>query len=694
MQHTSFEQQSQDAEAQSQHPFENEEPTSEPQAEASASTPSDWLAILRRYWGYPAFRSIQLSIIESISAGHDTLGLMPTGGGKSLTFQVPTMGMEGMCIVVTPLIALMKDQVQNLRRRGIPAEAVYAGLSRAEVVQRLDNAIFGAYKFLYVSPERLATSLFQSKLRGMKVCLITVDEAHCISQWGYDFRPHYLQIATIRNLLPNIPILALTATATPLVVKDIQEKLDFRNGQVFRMSFERPNLHYIVRQAEDKIEQLIHILRSVSGSAIVYTRSRKRTREVAEILNQSGLPALYYHAGLTSLDKDMRQLSWQSDETRIMVATNAFGMGIDKPDVRLVVHIDVPDSLEAYYQEAGRGGRDGAVSYAVLLYNRSDIQKLNTRLSQTFPERSYIRRVYSDLASFYQIAEGDAEGRTFDFDIDRFCRVFKHFPVVLVSALNLLTRAGYIHFSLEGETGSRIMFLVRRDELYGVDYLDAHEERVLNALLRTHCGFFSDYVPVEEDRIAEECHLTREEVYDKLRHMTQLRVVNYIPGKSVPQITYISRRIDSNLVEISPDIYERRLEQYKTRIDAMLGYFTQTDTCRSRYLLHYFADEGPDCGYCDVCISREEHIQSLSAEKKVKSAEAYLLDFLASIHKEDITTLNNQEDGKKTEQGSTRSCTLSQLQQSGYPAEILQRAIQYLTEQGKIRYEGFTLELL
>ena len=645
----------------------------------SAPDKPDWLAILRRYWGYPAFRSIQLSIIESIASGNDTLGLMPTGGGKSITFQVPTMAMEGMCIVITPLIALMKDQVQNLRRRGIPAEAIYAGLSRAEVVQRLDNAIFGAYKFLYVSPERIATPLFQSKLRGMKVCLITVDEAHCISQWGYDFRPHYLQIALIRELLPGIPVLALTATATPLVVKDIQDKLAFHHGRVFRMSFERPNLHYIVRQAEDKIKELVHILRSVSGSAIVYTRSRKRTREVAEILNQCGLSALYYHAGLTSLDKDMRQLSWQSDETRVMVATNAFGMGIDKPDVRLVVHIDVPDSLEAYYQEAGRGGRDGKVAYAVLLYNRSDVQKLSTRISQTFPERSYIRRVYSDLASFFQIAEGDAEGRTFDFDIDRYCRVFKHFPIMLVSALNLLSRAGYIHFSMEGETGSRIMFLVRRDELYGIDYLDPHEERVLNALLRTHCGFFSDYVPVEEDRIAEECHLSREEVYDKLRHMTQLRVVNYIPGKSVPQITYISRRIDSDLVEISPDIYEHRLEQYKARINAMIGYFTQTDICRSRYLLHYFADEGPDCGYCDVCISREEHIHGLSAEQKVQSAEAYLLDFLASIH---------------PDQGDAHACSLSQLHESGYPTEILQCAIEHLVEQGKIRYEGITLELL
>lgn len=565
---------------------------------------TDFREILRSYWGYPDFRGIQRDIIESIAAGRDTLGLMPTGGGKSITFQVPTLAAEGMCLVVTPLIALMKDQVENLRQRGIRAAAVYSGQTKTEILNTLDNAVFGAYKFLYISPERLATQLFMNKVQRMKVCLITVDEAHCISQWGYDFRPHYLRIAEIRRFLPGVPVLALTATATTEVVNDIQEKLSFTQPNVFKMSFARANLHYFVRPTENKEEEMLHILNSVKGSAIVYTRNRRKTREIAQFLKANGIEALHFHAGLTSLDKDVRQRAWQTDEVRVMVATNAFGMGIDKPDVRLVIHMDVPDSIEAYFQEAGRGGRDGQTAYAVLLTDRGDAQRLQARVPQTFPDRDYIRKVYADLASFFQIAEGEAEGRTFDFNIDRFCQTFHHYPTVAVSALQLLTRAGYIHFSLEDENSSRVMFLVRRDELYDIDYLSPEEEELLNALMRQNGGFFVDYVAIEEDRLAETCHTTAPKVYETLCALTRKRIVHYVPHKDVAQITYTTRRIDTQYVEINRDIYEVRKENYVRRIQAMVGYITEQSECRSRYLLRYFDDEGTDCGHCDVCLAQ------------------------------------------------------------------------------------------
>lgn len=630
---------------------------------------AEWIAILRQYWGYDSFRGIQLDIINSIASGHDTLGLMPTGGGKSITFQVPTMAMEGLCLVVTPLIALMKDQVQNLRQRGIMAAAIYSGQTRSEVVQHLDNAIFGAYKFLYVSPERLSTEIFMNKVRRMKVCLITVDEAHCISQWGYDFRPHYLRIAEVRKLLPGVPVLALTATATRMVVDDIQQKLAFVDGQVYKMSFARPNLHYIVRPTGDKFAELLHILQCVDGSAIVYTRSRNGTREVADKLNEAGITALHYHAGLTSLDKDTRQQAWQRDQVRVMVATNAFGMGIDKPDVRLVVHKDVPDSLEAYFQEAGRGGRDGQVAYGVLLTDGEDAKRLSMHLTQAFPDRTYIRRVYADLASFFQIAEGEAEGRTFDFNMERFCHVFKHFPVLLVSALNLLTQAGYIHFSLEDENSSRVIFLVRRDELYGIDYLNSAEERVLNIIMRNTCGIFADYVPVDEERLAEKCGMTREQVYNHLRHLTQLRVLNYVPHKDTPQITYTCRRIDADQVQIMPDIYEVRRDQYRTRIDAMIRYFTETDMCRSRFLLHYFDDDGPDCGYCDVCIAREEETASMPQSQQVDEAAHHVMTVVEA----------------------GRTYPLAYFKESGFAHGVLLQALARLQHEGKITFDGVNI---
>lgn len=590
---------------------------------------TDFRQILLQYWGYPDFRGIQREIIESVAAGHDTLGLMPTGGGKSITFQVPALAMEGLCLVITPLIALMRDQVDNLRRRNIRAAAVYSGMSREEIGRTLDNAVCGGYDFLYVSPERLVTEGFTAKVRHMKVCLITVDEAHCISQWGYDFRPEYLRIGEVRAALPDVPVLALTATATPRVVDDIQDRLGFREHRVYRMSFARPNLRYIVRGTDEKLQTVVDLIRRVPGSAIVYTRSRRATREVAEMLNAQGISALHFHAGLSSLDKETRQRAWQEDRVRVMVATNAFGMGIDKPDVRLVVHYNVPDSVEAYFQEAGRAGRDGETAYAVLLYGRRDAQILSQRVAQTFPERDYIRKVYQDLANYYQIAEGEAAGRTFDFHLDDFCRRFHHHAVRLVSALELLGQAGYVRFVMEDTSSSRVLFVCRRDDLYGVDYLSPTEERVINDLLRKQTGLFADYVNIEEDRIGEALGLTPHEVYEILCRLTRYRLINYVPRKHCPQLTYLTRRIDAEEVQIPRTIYEDRRDLYRERIRAMIGYFTEHDLCRSRYLLHYFADDAPDCGHCDVCCLRGSAPEPVEASLTAEAARTMLLEALA-----------------------------------------------------------------
>ena len=427
--------------------------------------PTTYRQILKEYWGYDDFRGIQREIIESIGSGKDTMGLMPTGGGKSITFQVPAMAMKGVCIVITPLIALMKDQVANLRRLGIPAAFVNSSMGHEEMLATLENCVYGGTKLLYVSPERLSSELFQTKLKHMEVSFITVDEAHCISQWGYDFRPSYLEIVNIRKLKPNAPVLALTATATPEVVDDIQERLGFSEKNVFKMSFERKNLAYIVRHATDKEEQLLHILNSVSGSAIVYVRSRKRTSELAKLLMSSGISALAYNAGLDSEVRNNRQEEWTASKVRVMVATNAFGMGIDKPDVRLVIHMDCPSSLEAYFQEAGRAGRDGKKSYAILLYNDADSSKLMKRIADTFPPKEYIMNVYEHLAYFYQMAVGCGEGTTREFNMEKFCVAFKHFPVQVESALHILTRAGYITYDEENDNRARLRFILERDEL-------------------------------------------------------------------------------------------------------------------------------------------------------------------------------------------------------------------------------------
>lgn len=562
--------------------------------------------ILKQYWNYDNFRGIQEEIIESIGKGHDTLGLMPTGGGKSITFQVPALAQPGLCLVITPLIALMKDQVRNLRDRGIKALAVYSGMTREEIVVALENCIFGDYKFLYISPERLDTDIFRAKLRNMKINMITVDESHCISQWGYDFRPAYLKISEIRELLPTVPVLALTATATPEVVKDIQTKLGFReDSRIFRMSFERKNLAYIVRNTESKQEELLHILNSVSGSAIVYTRNRKRTREVAELLVNNEITATFYHAGLNNDVKDQRQKSWLSGESRVMVATNAFGMGIDKPDVRLVIHVDLPDSPEAYFQEAGRAGRDGQKAYAVLLYAKSDKATLSKRITDTFPDKEYIRKVYEDVNYYFQMAMGDGLGCTFAFNLDEFCRNFKHFPVQADSALKILTRAGYLEYTDEQDNTSRILFTIHRDELYKLRETDPETEKLINVILRSYTGLFTDYAYINEDSLAIRSGLTRQRIYEILLMLTRRHILHYIPRKKTPYIIYTRERQEAGRLAITRDIYEERKESYITRIKAMTEYATAEDKCRSRMLLRYFGEKNEhNCGLCDVCLSK------------------------------------------------------------------------------------------
>ncbi len=595
-------------------------------------------SLLKRFWGYDSFRGIQEEIIESISAGHDTLGLMPTGGGKSITFQVPALAQEGTCIVITPLIALMKDQVQHLRQKGIRAAAIYSGLSHDEVLRTLENAVFGAVKLLYISPERLSSDLFQQKLRHIKVSFICVDEAHCISQWGYDFRPSYLTIADIRGMVPDAPVLALTATATPTVIDDIQERLGFREKRVFRMSFERKNLAYIVRQVTSKEDELIHLLRSTSGSAIVYTRSRRRSREYAELLSKSGLSATFYHAGLDNAEKDRRQTAWQKGDVRIIVCTNAFGMGIDKPDVRLVAHIDCPDSIEAYFQEAGRAGRDGLDAQAVLFCNNHDVQTLKKHVNEEFPPKEYIREVYDHLAYFYQVGVGSGYNATFEFPIDKFCTNFHHFPVTVKAALKILNRAGYIEFIDEEENQGRVMFILERDDLYRLRGDSAQENTVIEALLRCYSGLFVDYHYIDEAFLAQQTGLTQPQIYQTLKLLSHKKILSFIPQKKTPYVRYMQRREDSEFLVFPPAVYDDLRNRYIQRIKSMIEYMTSDGICRSRLLLRYFGEtRTTDCGHCDVCLSRQEQLIPSDA---VSEAERQIRNLLADAQPHPIDDLH------------------------------------------------------
>ena len=598
--------------------------------------------LLKKYWGYDDFRGIQREIIESIGAGHDTLGLMPTGGGKSITFQVPAMAMEGTCIVITPLIALMKDQVHHLRQIGIRAAAIYSGMQHSSILQTLENCILGSTKLLYISPERLGSNLFQTKLRHMRISFITVDEAHCISQWGYDFRPSYLEIAKIRELLPDVPVLALTATATPQVVEDICDKLRITNDElhtnqnsefeirnsfaVFRMSFERKNLAYLVRHSDDKLYDLVRLFELTPGAAIVYVRSRRHAREISEHLCQAGLSSTFYHAGLDHADKDFRQREWQHDRIRIMVATNAFGMGIDKPDVRLVVHYDCPDSIEAYFQEAGRAGRDGQPAQAILLYNNSDNAKLQKRINDTYPPKDDIRQIYEHLAYYYQIATGDGYGVAHEFNIEEFCLRFRHFPVQVNSALQILERAGYIEYDEEADNEARVKFQVGRDDLYRLDQLSPDEDKVIVSLLRNYGGLFADYGYIDESIVAQQAGIPQPQCYDILKSLSQRHLISFIPRKQVPYIRYCQRREDAEHIVLPASIYEDRKEQYAQRIQAMTAYARSTDRCRSRMLLEYFGEKSTkDCGQCDVCLDAQGKTVTKEGQRTAKEQIQALL---------------------------------------------------------------------
>jgi len=567
-----------------------------------------YLDILKQYWGYDEFRSLQGDIIHSIASGKDTLGLMPTGGGKSLTFQVPTMAMEGLCIVVTPLIALMKDQVENLKKRGIAAAAIYSGMSHANILLTLENSVFGAYKFLYVSPERLSTPIFIEKMKQTTVCMIAVDESHCISQWGYDFRPSYLRIADIRELIPDAPVLALTATATPEVVEDIQKQLLFKKPNVFQKSFQRSNLAYVVRTVENKDENLLKILNNVPGTSVVYVRNRKRTREVADFLNQNGIPAENFHAGLKNETKDAKQSRWMSGDTRVIVSTNAFGMGIDKAEVRTVVHMDLPDSLEAYFQEAGRAGRDEQKAYAVLLYNNGDAVKMRKRVSDSFPGKEMVVKVYEALGNYLQMGVGSGLDKVFAFDIADFCTKFKLPILISYNCLKILQQAGYIELTDEQDSSSRVLFTVGKDDLYKLKQ-NAEQEKLIHILLRSYTGLFTDLAPISEETIAKRLNWDRKMVYDQLVMLAKESIIQFIPRKKTPYLTFIREREATERVYLGKEAYDDRRERYISRIKNVLDYAQEENTCRSRMLLAYFGEKDiKPCGVCDICLKQKENL--------------------------------------------------------------------------------------
>lgn len=561
--------------------------------------------ILKKYWGYDEFRPLQEDIIDCVLQGRDTLGLMPTGGGKSITFQVPALMSDGLALVITPIVSLMKDQVDNLVQRGIKATYLHAGLSRRETRRSIEKCLYGHCKFLYISPERLGSQSFVVQLKHMPVRLLVVDEAHCISQWGYDFRPSFLKIAQVRQYFPNVPVLALTATATPVVVRDIQTQLQFRAPNVLTKSFARPNISYVVRHVEDKLPQLVHILRSVPGSAIVYVRSRRRTKQISDELCRQGISAAHYHAGLSVEEKESIQNSWKADELRVVVATNAFGMGIDKPDVRVVVHIDVPNSLEEYYQEAGRAGRDGHRSYAVLLTTHTDAATLHRHVTNAFPDKDFIRKVYERVGNFLHVALGEGYEKMYDFNFVLFCKTFKLPVLPTHNALQILTRAGYIEFIEEVDTQARVMILANKEDLYHIDSKNPNVDRVLQALLRTYTGLFADYVFINEPVISFRFGIPEGDIYDALLELNRLHILHYVPRKRTPYIIYTTSREEPKYLQFPKVVYEDLKQRMTERVEAMINYATRTDRCREQMLLEYFGETGSKpCGHCDVCIDR------------------------------------------------------------------------------------------
>lgn len=597
------------------------------------------LDILKKYWGYEKFRDLQEDIIDSVLAGRDTLGLMPTGGGKSITFQVPVLASDGMALVITPIISLMKDQVDNLISRGIKASYLHAGLTRSEVRKCYEKCMYGNCKFLYVSPERLNATGFLEHLKQMPVTLIVVDEAHCISQWGYDFRPSFLKIAKLRKVFPAVPVLALTATATPEVVTDIMKCLEFRERNVFTKSFARSNIVYVVRPTSDKERELVHIMKAVYGTGIVYVRSRKKTKQISDLLNRHGIMADYYHAGLSIEDKESKQQKWKNDECRIMVATNAFGMGIDKPDVRIVIHIDVPNSLEEYYQEAGRAGRDGKRSFAVQLTAATDKRMLHKHLADAFPEKQFIKKVYELVCVFLDVAIGEGFERMYDFNFNLFCKRF-NLPILPThSALKLLTQAGYIEFIEEIDTQSRVMIQVGKEDLYDIPTTTPGADKVLQAILRLYTGLFSDYVFINEAVISMRTGLSETTIYDSLLELTRMHILHYVPRKRTPYIIFTTSREETRHVQLPQSVYEHLRKRMEGRIDAVLNYISGSDSCRETIMLNYFGEQVThECGHCDVCIERKKRQQYTQAD--VRDGIMYMASLRKRTLAEFVNTLS------------------------------------------------------
>jgi len=558
--------------------------------------------ILKKYWGFSSFRPLQEEIIRSVAEGKDTLALMPTGGGKSVTFQVPALAREGICLVITPLIALMKDQVLRLNRMEIRALSMHSGMTAEEIDNAFENAVYGDYKFLYVSPERLTARDFLAKLPRLDLSLVTIDEAHCISQWGYDFRPSYLKIAILRDhIMKNVPFLALTATATPQVISDIQEKLAFRQKNVLRTSFNRSNISYLVRNVEDKGTYLVNTLKKAKGSGIVYVRSRKRSREVAEMLDLNGISSDHYHAGLSGELRDSRQESWTNNKTRVIVATNAFGMGIDKPDVRFVIHWDIPDSVENYFQESGRAGRDGKPASAVILYSPADKSRLNESMRKKFPPVEKIKDVYEALCNYLQIATGAGKENVFDFNMSDFVSHYRLPVIETVNSLQFLQREGYMEFTEEINNPSRVHFIVGRDDLYKFQVANEAFDSFIKLLLRSYTGMFTGFVPINEDALSKKSGATRDKIYQYLVKLSSQNIIRYIPGKRTSLVIFREERLERRGLLISPENYLHVKERYGERLMRMIEYADSKQRCRSAMLLDYFGEESGDCGICDIC---------------------------------------------------------------------------------------------
>jgi ATP-dependent DNA helicase RecQ len=621
--------------------------------------------ILTKYWGYGSFRPLQEDIIRSVEEGRDTLALMPTGGGKSVTFQVPALEKEGLCLVVTPLIALMKDQVEGLKNKGIKAHAVYSGMSRDEIDIALDNCIYGDFKFLYCSPERIGTDIFRSRVGNMKINLIAIDEAHCISQWGYDFRPSYLKLADLRNLIPGVPMLALTATATPEVADDIQEKLLFPEKNVLRASFERKNLVYVVRETDDKLNNLLKVIRSVNGSGIVYVRSRVKTQEIALFLKKNNISAESYHAGQTNEMRHEKQNDWMKGKIRVIVATNAFGMGIDKPDVRFVIHFDLPDSPEAYFQEAGRAGRDQKKAYAVLLYNNADKLSADKRIETNFPDINTVKTVYNALGNHFQVPYGAGKYMAYDFSLYDFASAYKFNVQKAYSSLKLLEQEGYIELSDELNSPAKVHFTVNRDDLYKFQVANTAFDGFIKLMLRSYEGLFSDYVSIDEKVVAKRADTNVDTVFKYLSKLSSLGILKYIPRRNNPVVVFIEERLEDTSLHISYENYSARKERYIARISTMIKYASTSGKCRSQILLSYFGEKDAyRCGQCDVCQKRNE-----------LDISQYEFDIIVDELKKEIS------------EQPANLVILVDKYAARYTQEKIMKVIQWLLDHGKIFYD-------